>query len=422
MFRKKKDLEERGQTLLKNKDVKSLRQDLLNSFPSLTEKKLDDLFLSYSPSSSSLKNVEILQIKLFNRTLLYSVNNCVLFFDLNGKKNYIPSCYTLWKIPYILSKTKLDDEDEMHEIIHKIEEKEEKKLEKGKKNEKQEKNDNKKKNKGKKKKYIDEDNDEEKEDNEEKEENNIEILKEDIEIKNEENEKNKNLSNIIYNNYIISISLYNKLLNGNYNIIIPSQVSSYLLKNGADLMSAGILSCPSLYKKDDIISICIYGNILPFAIGKLIINSEDIKLRKGKAVEIIHIYGDCLFSTDTFYLNSKASAINLLTPNEGFTLTQIYPVDINGKLKKFDEDNNDNEEGEGVEEEEEEERVVVVEGNEEKVEDNKNKNEENNKEEEEEEINHDLQFEEALLLCIKYIIKDKYLPILASNFWSQVQK
>eukprot|EP01033_Poteriospumella_lacustris_P002815 gene2815-2045_t len=93
MFRKDKDLTERSRTLLKNKETKTLKADLLRQFPSVTEDDLNALLPN---------KVNLTSIKLVDRTILYAVDDVVMFFDLKGRNNLYPSIVALWKIPHMM--------------------------------------------------------------------------------------------------------------------------------------------------------------------------------------------------------------------------------------------------------------------------------------------------------------------------------
>ena len=131
--------------------------------------------------------------------------------------------------------------------------------------------------------------------------------------------------------------------------IIYSPVSEYLLK-GADLMMPG-LCCSKLLDKtnrlDELamgepVCIKVVGNPLPFAVGVSLINrttlasmrNDDGSIKKGKAVEVLHLYGDLITARD-------------MVPNSGFGSSCIYAID--GKTLK------EQQEEETEEEEEEEE-------------------------------------------------------------------
>lgn len=93
MFRKERDLTERSRTLLKNKETRSLKAEIAKQFTSVSE---DDLNLLLP------NKVNLTCIKLADRTILYAVDDVVLFFDVKGRNNLFPSCVALWKLPHLL--------------------------------------------------------------------------------------------------------------------------------------------------------------------------------------------------------------------------------------------------------------------------------------------------------------------------------
>jgi len=129
--------------------------------------------------------------------------------------------------------------------------------------------------------------------------------------------------------------------------IIYSPVSEYLMK-GADLMMPG-LCCSKLLDKtnrlDELaigepVCIKVVGNPLPFAVGVSLINrttlasmrNDDGSIKKGKAVEVLHLYGDLITAKG-------------MVPNSGFGSSCIYAID--GKtLKEQQEEQTEEEEQE----------------------------------------------------------------------------
>lgn len=129
--------------------------------------------------------------------------------------------------------------------------------------------------------------------------------------------------------------------------VIYSPVSEYLMK-GADLMMPG-LCCSKLLDKtnrlDELaigepVCIKVVGNPLPFAVGVSLINrttlasmrNDDGSIKKGKAVEVLHLYGDLITAKD-------------MVPNSGFGSSCIYAID--GKtLKEQQEEDTEEEEQE----------------------------------------------------------------------------
>ena len=98
-------------------------------------------------------------------------------------------------------------------------------------------------------------------------------------------------------------------------------VSQYIV-GGADLMLPGVDIPPSglpLFSKGSLVSISVPGNSAPIAVGYALMNSSDVTLTshgKGKVVEVIQAYGDCLW----------ADLGNRATPNEGFLPGVVLPV------------------------------------------------------------------------------------------------
>lgn len=95
MFRKDKDLVERSQTLLKNKEIKQLKTDLSKQF-SYFERNQEDLN-TLLPNKCNLTCT-----KLVNRTLLYSLDGFILFFDIEGRNNLFPTIHTLSLYPSLV--------------------------------------------------------------------------------------------------------------------------------------------------------------------------------------------------------------------------------------------------------------------------------------------------------------------------------
>jgi len=79
------------------------------------------------------------------------------------------------------------------------------------------------------------------------------------------------------------------------------------IANGADLMLPGIITdeskgikayCEGLLEKGDLVSINLTNNIAPIAVGRTHRSSEDMYMAvgRGKGVDIIHSYGDQLWT------------------------------------------------------------------------------------------------------------------------------
>ena len=93
MFKKERDLTERSKTLLKNKEARALKVEIGKQFPRLNESEISELF----PNKES-----VAVTKLANKTLVYYVYNVPLFFDYEDRKNIFPTLYTLWKYPHAI--------------------------------------------------------------------------------------------------------------------------------------------------------------------------------------------------------------------------------------------------------------------------------------------------------------------------------
>jgi translation initiation factor 2D len=94
MFKKDKDLTERSNSLLKNKEVKSLRTEIAKQCCGLNEDNIMDLL----PTKGSVSIT-----KLANKTLLYSVDSIPYFFDAQGRNDIFPTVFTLWRYPNALT-------------------------------------------------------------------------------------------------------------------------------------------------------------------------------------------------------------------------------------------------------------------------------------------------------------------------------
>jgi len=90
----KKDFNIQGQNLLSKKDLKNLKAQVLDQYPAIEEKVLEEVLLT-----SEQVKVE----KLDNRSLIYHVGDePPIFFDAEGRGEIYPTLYTLWKLPYIM--------------------------------------------------------------------------------------------------------------------------------------------------------------------------------------------------------------------------------------------------------------------------------------------------------------------------------
>jgi translation initiation factor 2D len=93
MFKKERDLAERSKTLLKNKEVRNLKADIVKKFPNVNEEELNTVI----PNKA-----DITVTKLANKTLLYSINGVTLLFDIEGRGNLCPALPFLWRFPNAL--------------------------------------------------------------------------------------------------------------------------------------------------------------------------------------------------------------------------------------------------------------------------------------------------------------------------------
>lgn len=308
MFRKESDVVERSRALLRNKELKNFRQDILKQFPNTNEDELNILL----PSKASLT-----LIKLANRSLLYEIDGKIVFFDVGGRNNIYPTVYSLWICPSMLKA-----------------------------------------------------------------------------------------------------------------FTTHGPVSRFVLR-GADFMAPGISSLEGLtgLAVKDKCYLKIRGNSSAFAVGESQVNLSaivDPKQRQGKALVVLHSYGDML--------------VPLSIQRPGFTATEVLPIDqqVLEELKNEDEEEYDEESSE-VEEGGEKE------GDGEEMDENNEENEENINEltddllqednqlpnttneliqsiPEKESIDYDGILLHAFAITCKYVIKDDQLPMLISIFWNVIQK
>ena len=313
MFKKDKDLSERSRNLLKNKEVRTLKTTLLQKHPRLAEEQLSSLINN---------KTDVTSIKLASRTILYSIDNIVYFFDWEGRNILFPTLHCLWLFPDMLP----------------------------------------------------------------------------------------------------TLTTY-------------GPVSKFIL-NGADFMIPGIAKKEGLeeVREGEPCCIKIIGNPLPFAVGVSLFDGKSLLVegssRKGKAATIHHSYGDLLT------LKCK--------PNEGFTLQVIRPtekVDVESDEETADETEIDNKQDPEIQREdgdssEEADLTEPLTGAADRTAVERTP--------EDDECTEDLSSDmknttiadhlesssasmdevswNALGLALRYIVKDKQLPMLASTFWSWVQR
>ena len=316
-------MDQRSRTLIKNKEQRKIRADILLSLPRLTEEQIGDLL----PSKS-----QVTMTKLANRSILYSVDGIPLFLDVLGRNTFVPTVYTLWRYPSIVR-----------------------------------------------------------------------------------------------------------------TFVVHSPVSEYVLR-GADLMLPGVVRGTvaaelSDLKKGEVVCIRVNRNPVPFAVGTAETSWEHIVSQgmKGRGVSVLHIFGDELWKNG-----------GSLVPNDGFGLNCVHGTE---DIEEIDaEEIQDEETNEDVHAE-----VVKENGTTEiDVKHTSDEDEGNNDGDGIEcdisipliyctispsstplpvstpssgtssltstPLEEDIAFERNLLVALKYHIKDKQLPMLASTFWSNVTK
>jgi translation initiation factor 2D len=326
MFRKDKESGEKSRSLLKNKEIRNLRADIIKQFPSLDEEQLSLVI----PNKS-----QVFQAKLLSKTIVYYVESTPVIFDLNGRNNFYPTLQLLWHFP----------------------------------------------------------------------------------------------------NMIMSFTIH-------------GPVSEFIM-NGADLMSAGIFDLTGLesLKEGSKVSIKIKGNPLPFALGDSLVNYISLASpgkKRGKALSVVHLYGDRLSGS--------------VPPNAGFGESVIYPTEDIPNYELEEESSDEEEEtgkpsgnkkehtvddGEtgGVDEDESGDDDKEGDGNEEEERDSGEETNDEDQVEDEEEVvdgkddtaaveapmkvtsaQMDEWLERSLLLALKYVVKDHQLPMLASAFWTVLMR
>ena len=93
MFKKESDLFGRSKSKIQNKDIKKLRQDIIKSSCHITEEDLNEFFN---------KKEAVTQVKLANRSIIYEVNDIPMFYDKEGRNNFYPTIFLLWRFPNTL--------------------------------------------------------------------------------------------------------------------------------------------------------------------------------------------------------------------------------------------------------------------------------------------------------------------------------
>lgn len=90
----KKSFAVQTQNLLSKKDVKALKLQIVDQFPLLDEKAIDEL----------LPEGQVKVLKLDTRCLLYAVGEAApAFFDVEGRGDLFPTITTLWQHPYMMA-------------------------------------------------------------------------------------------------------------------------------------------------------------------------------------------------------------------------------------------------------------------------------------------------------------------------------
>ncbi len=217
--------------------------------------------------------------------------------------------------------------------------------------------------------------------------------------------------------------------------LIHPPVSSYILR-GADLMLPGVMTIKNLndLQVNEHVSIRVFGNPWPFAVGYSCAsyNSIVVNRRSGKAMTVLHYYGD--FLTQLAFKGKANANSQFSAPNSGFSMMSIYSLDGYTETVLVDEDGEEDEV-----EDDNEEADDGVEGEEVEGEDDENNKSgltttidietmagsltiEDTPLADHDEVANDNILVESFLKTLKYVIKDSSLPILASAFWSMILK
>ncbi len=98
MFKKNQALVERSNTLLKNKEIRNLKQSVLKNFGINTDEQAAFKY-GFSEEDLSLLipnkgNVSVK--KLISKTLIYCCDDVPLFIDLNDRNDLCPTLFSLW--------------------------------------------------------------------------------------------------------------------------------------------------------------------------------------------------------------------------------------------------------------------------------------------------------------------------------------
>jgi predicted ribosome-associated RNA-binding protein Tma20 len=93
MFKKDRDLDERSKTLLKNKEIRTLKSEICKQFPAIREEELS----TFIPNKAGVTIT-----KLANKTYLYSIDGIIIVFDVGGRSKLLPALPLLWRFPNAL--------------------------------------------------------------------------------------------------------------------------------------------------------------------------------------------------------------------------------------------------------------------------------------------------------------------------------
>jgi len=234
-------------------------------------------------------------------------------------------------------------------------------------------------------------------------------------------------------------------------VVIHSPVSTFVLR-GADLMAPGIYKLDNIAKKDKV-SIRVRNNAYPFSVGISDVDtvaefSSCLTRPRGMAVQVLHMFGDLLWQ-----------GVPASIPNSGFSLLTVVTSDGEGDSSEDDDDNNDEvlKEEEGKNDNKEGGNSNIEDGSCESttmmqiddsdvnladlslvVDENKDVSAvvDNNSLDEDTVLTvkststctaeSRRQVDELLLLhllrCLKYLIRDRDLPMLVSKLWVIVKK
>lgn len=100
-------------------------------------------------------------------------------------------------------------------------------------------------------------------------------------------------------------------------ITIHAPVSPYLCKKGADVMLPGVLEeSLGTFKARDFLSVLAAGNPFPIAVGEMTMDREEITEMKGRAMRLVHAYGDELWASG-----------DKRVPNAGFISQEVTAYD-----------------------------------------------------------------------------------------------